>query len=103
MQRRLACILLLLTLTCVWADSVLTGVIREVQIGDYYHVVVRDKQGKDHSFFVGKDKSFDILVKKPDQCRGKKVRIHWHTITRHIPEAGGKMEIDEATSLEFVK
>ncbi len=101
MKKTLATLLLLAGLA--GADQVLTGVIREVQAGDYYHLVVRDAQGKDHSFFVGNHKSFDALVDKPEKFRGKKVRVRWHSVEKHIPEAGGKMKIEEATSMELIK
>lgn len=94
---------LLFVTTSAWADAVLTGTVREVQVGDYYHLVIRDGKGKDHSFFVGNHKSFDGIVEKPESFKGKKVRVHWHTVEKEIPEAGGKMKIDEATSLEFLK
>lgn len=85
------------------ADLILTGTVREVQVGDYYHLVVRDAKGKDHNFFVGKDKSFDALVKNPEKFKGRKVKVRWHTVEREIPEAGGKLKIDEATAVEFLK
>lgn len=94
---------LFLCLLSAGAESVLTGVIKEIQVGDYYHIVIKDGKGKEHSFFVGKDKSFDGIVEKPEKFKGKKVRLHWHTIKKDIPEAGGPMQIDEATKLEFLK
>jgi hypothetical protein len=101
-MRQLLLLVLLLS-SLAGADQVLTGVIREVQVGDYYHLVVRDARGKDHSFFVGNHKSFNALVDKPEKFRGKRVRVHWHSVEKHIPEAGGKMKIEEATSMELLK
>jgi hypothetical protein len=87
----------------LWADSVLTGVIKDVEVGDYYHIVLKDNKGKERSFFVGNHKSFAKLVDQPASYKGKKVRLHWHSVEKNIPEAGGKMKIDEATSMELVK
>lgn len=86
----------------VWADSVITGVIKEVEVGDYYHIILKDDKGKEHSYFLSNHKSFDPLVNKPAAYKGKRVRLHWHSVEKEIPEAGGKMKIDEATSMELL-
>ncbi len=97
--------LLVLFLLCsqwAFADSKLTGVIQKVEVGDYYHLIIKDAKGKEHNLFVGDHKSFDPLVAKPTAYKGKKVRVQWHSVEKDIPEAGGKMKIDEATSIEFL-
>lgn len=101
-MRKTLFIVLLLGLVA-WADSVLTGTLREVQVGDYYHLVIRDAKGKDHELWVGNDKSFDGLVKSPEKFKGRRVKVRWHTVEKEIPEAGGKIKIDEATAIEFTK
>ncbi|MFN8610615.1 MAG: hypothetical protein U0931_23950 [Vulcanimicrobiota bacterium] len=94
-------LILLLCSQWAFADSVLTGVISKVESGDYFHLTIKDSRGKEHSFFMGRDKSFDPLVAKPEAWKGKKARVHWRTVEKNIPEAGGKMKIEEATSIEF--
>ncbi|MBS2038899.1 hypothetical protein JST97_28210 [bacterium] len=101
MMKKLA-MLLILCSHYAFADSVLTGVIQNVEAGDYFHVVIKDAKGKEHSFFLGNHKSFDPLVAKPNAYKGKKARVHWHSVEKNIPEAGGKMKIEEATSIEIL-
>lgn len=93
---------LLLCTQCAFADSILTGVIQKVEAGDYYHLTLKDDKGKVHSFFLGNQKSFEPLLAKPAAYKGKKARVHWHSVEKNIPEAGGKMKIDEATSIEIL-
>lgn len=101
MRKTLSLLLLLTALAS--ADSLLTGTIQRLEMGDYAHLIVLDGKGKEHSFFVGNDKSFDKLVEAPEKFKGRKVRVHWRSVEKEIPEAGGKMKIDEATSMELLK
>ena len=96
-------IALLLCSGAVWADKVTVGTVQKVEVGDYYHLIIKDSKGKQQSYFMGNDKSFEGLVKKPQAYNGKKVRVHWRTINKDIPEAGRKMKIDEATRVEWIK
>ena len=103
MKKTILAILLLLQVALAQADSLLEGTLVRFEMGDYAHISVRDKNGKEHDFFVGDDKSFDPIVGKPAKYKGKRVRVKWHTVTKDIPEAGGKMKIDEATSIQILK
>lgn len=100
-MRKLAT-LFLLGSSLVWAEPVLTGIVKNVEVGDYYHILIQDSKGKEHSLFLGNHKSFDPIVAKPAAYKGKKVRVHWRTVEKNIPEAGGKMKIEEATSIEVL-
>ena len=103
MKKTILAIFLLLQIASAQADSLLEGTLVRFEMGDYAHISVRDKNGKEHDFFVGNDKSFDPIVDKPAKYKGKRVRVKWHTVTKDIPEAGGKMKIDEATSIQILK
>jgi hypothetical protein len=70
-----------------------------IEIGDYYHINVEDADGNQHSFFLSGDESFDPFIKDPEGHKGQWVDLRWHTLEKDIPEAGGKMKIDEAISI----
>jgi hypothetical protein len=70
-----------------------------IEIGDYYHINVEDADGNQRSFFLSDDESFDPFIKDPESHKGDRVDLLWHTIEKDIPEAGGKMTIDEAISI----
>lgn len=100
MKRQLLAFLLLASVA--WADSTLEGKFVRIETGDYSHIVVLDAKGKEHSYFVGNDKSFDPLIAHPEKFKNKRVRVRWHSVTREIPEAGGKLKIDEAVSVKVL-
>lgn len=96
-------ILCLLLLAPVFADQVFVGKFVEIQVGDYAHLNVVDGKGNERSFWVSGDSSFEPFLEQPEKYRGKQVKVHWHKVKRNIPEAGGEMEIEEATSIELAK
>ena len=102
-KKTILAIILLLQVASAHADSLLEGTFVRFQMADYGHISVRDKSGKEHDFFVSNYKSFDPIADKPAQYKGKRVRVHWHTVLKDIPEAGGKLKIDEATSIQILK
>lgn len=70
----------------VWAEPALTGIVKNVQVGDYCHILIQDSKGKEHSLFLGNHKSFDPIVAKPAAYKGKKVRVQWHTVEKNTPK-----------------
>lgn len=101
--RHLALLLLLLS-SCALADlQVLNGRFVDLQFGDYAHLQVRDERGEIHSFWLGNDRSLVKFVENPERYKGCPVKVHWHKVTRHIPEAGGDMELDEAVRIEVLE
>ena len=81
----------------------LDGVLVKLQEGDFYHISVRDKNGKERSFFVANDKSFKPLLEAPDKFKGRKVRVRWHKVSRVLEPAGPKpITFEEAASIEFL-
>lgn len=95
-------LVLLLTLPTLAKPNILVGQFIDLEFGDYAHVQIRDNKGKDSSFFLGNDPSLEKFVTDTDKYRGKRVRVHWHTITKDIPQAGGPMEIEEAFKIEVL-
>lgn len=82
--------------------EVLKGTFAGIDQGDYVHLNVKNEKGELQSFWLTQDKSFTPFVENPKKFQGKKVEVTWHKVTRDIPEAGGKMEIEEATSIKLL-
>lgn len=103
MKRYLLLVLmLLLALPALAAPQVLTGTFVGIEMGDYAHLLVKDQNGEERSFFVSNDKSFMPFIENPEKYVGKKVQVTWHLVKKHIPEAGGEMELEEATSIKLL-
>ena len=78
------------------------GTFVRIDEGDYFHFVIKDAKGEEVSFFILKgDKSVDKVTDEPGKFVGKKCKVKWKTLTENIPEAGGKMEIDQILSVEW--
>lgn len=79
------------------------GTFVRIDQGDYSHLILKDQAGKERDFFLWNGGKFDQLLDKPETYKGKRVQITWRNVTRNIPEAGGKMQLDEATSIRVLK
>lgn len=81
----------------------LEGTFLGIEQGDYFHWKMKTADGEERSFFILKpDESVDKMVDKPEGFVGKKCRITWKTSTENIPEAGGKMEVEQILSVEWL-
>lgn len=103
-MRNLVMALLLLT-SAAWAgpEQVLTGTFVELQFGDYAHLQVRTDKGEERSFWLSNDPSLVKVVENAESYRGKRIKVHWHKVTKDIPQAGGAMELEEATRVELLE
>jgi hypothetical protein len=82
--------------------KVLEGTFTGIEEGDYFHWNMTTKSGEERSFFILKpDASVDKVLDKPAAYAGKKCRVTWKKSTENLPEAGGKMEIDQILSVEW--
>ncbi|MBX7210200.1 MAG: hypothetical protein K1X78_17910 [Verrucomicrobiaceae bacterium] len=83
--------------------QVLEGVFTGIEEGDYYHWDMRSTAGKQTSFFILKaDASVDRVVTNAKAFVGKKCRIKWKPSVVTIPEEGGKIELDQILSVEWI-
>lgn len=71
--------------------------------GDYSHLIVKDKNGQEKDFWLWSKGKWDAVLSNPESWKGKRVRLTWRKVTRNIPEAGGNLELDEATSIRVLK
>jgi len=85
------------------ASPVAEGVFGGIEEGDYPHWNMRDKEGKELSFFVLKpDASVEKVLGKPEAYAGKKCRVTWKKSLETIPEIGGEVEIEQVLSVEWL-
>lgn len=80
------------------------GVFLGVEQGDYTHWNIKTKEGTERSFFVLQtDAGIDKVLEDPKPYQGKSCRIMWKKSVEEIPEAGGRMEIEQVVSVEWLK
>ncbi len=85
------------------AGKVIEGTFTGIEEGDYFHWNMKTKSGEDASFFIMRpDDSVEKVTENPDKYVGKKCRVTWKKSTENIPEAGGKMEIEQILSVEWL-
>ncbi|MBL9117734.1 MAG: hypothetical protein JNJ83_22190 [Verrucomicrobiaceae bacterium] len=86
------------------ADKVLTlkGTFKGIEQGDYGHWLMADSAGKEFSFFILQaDESVDKVLEKPESFTGKTCTIRWKNSKEDIPEAGGKIDVEQILSVEW--
>lgn len=85
------------------SGNVLEGVFSGIEEGDYMHWTMKDKKGQEKSFFVQPDgEGLGPVVENPRKFVGRKCRVRWERRNEEIPEAGGKMEIEIVTGVEWL-
>lgn len=95
----LAVFFLILTLPAVAKPQWMEATFKGIEMGDYAHLLVETVEGEEQSFFIANDPSFQPYLDAPEEHEGEQVRILWQRVEKVIPEAGGKMEIEEALSI----
>ncbi len=84
------------------AAHVVEGTFVGVEQGDYAHWNMRVK-GADVSLFVLRpDASVEKVLEKPEAYAGKNCRVTVKKSMENIPEAGGKMEVEQVLSVEWI-
>lgn len=86
------------------AGRSLTGTFKAIEEGDYLHWLMTDNKGKEISFFIlTPDASIEAVLKDPKKWIGKSCTITWKTSMEAIPEAGGKMKVNQILHVEWAK
>lgn len=85
------------------ATKIAEGTFVRIEEGDYFHWNMKSNSGEALSFFIMKpDASVDKVIDNPEAYVGKKCRVTWKKSTENLPEAGGKMEIEQILSVEWL-
>lgn len=85
------------------ALQTLEGVFTGIEEGDYIHWAMKSKDGKKSSFFVlHPEASVEKAIEEPGVFVGKKCRIKWKKSVENLPEAGGKTEVEQIISVEWI-
>jgi hypothetical protein len=85
------------------AEQVAEGTFVRIDEGDYFHWVMKSKSGEELSYFIMKaDATVDKVIEKPKAYAGKKCPVCWTKSSENIPEAGGKMTIEQILRVEWL-
>lgn len=83
--------------------QVTEGIFLGIEQGDYEHWNLRTSTGKELSLFVLQpDSSLDKALENPQAFTGKKCKVTWKKSIEDIPEAGGKIEVEQILSVEWL-
>lgn len=84
------------------AAKIVTGTFTGIEEGDYFHWNMTTDAGEEVSYFILKpDASVDKVLAKPESFKGRKCKVQWKETTENIPEAGGKMKVQQILSVEW--
>ncbi len=85
------------------AAKLTDGTFLGVEEGDYFHWKMRTADGDEISYFILKpDATVDKVLENSVAYVGKKCRVTWKKSTENIPEAGGKMEVEQILSVQWL-
>ncbi len=80
-----------------------TGTFTGIEQGDYAHWNLRTESGEERSFFILRpDASVEKVIAKPKSYIGRKCRVQWKESIENIPEAGGKISVEQILSVEWL-
>jgi hypothetical protein len=84
--------------------KVTAGVFAGIEEGDYFHWNMKTTGGEEVSYFIlHPDASVDRVLEDPAAYVGRRCRVTWKKSTEDIPEAGGKMQIEQILSVQWLK
>jgi hypothetical protein len=80
-----------------------TGTFTGIEQGDYAHWLMKTQAGEELSYFILKgDESVAKVLAKPKAFIGRRCRVKLKTSMEDIPEAGGKVEIEQVLGVEWL-
>lgn len=83
--------------------KVATGTFTGIEQGDYAHWLMKSQAGEELSYFILKgDGSVAKVLAKPKAFIGRKCRVKLKTSIQDIPEAGGKIEVEQVLGVEWL-
>lgn len=85
------------------ASKAIEGTFLGIEEGDYAHWNMRDKDGEEVSFFIlNPDTAVEKVLEKPKAYAGRKCRVTVKQSKDNLPEAGGKVDIEQVVSVEWL-
>lgn len=79
------------------------GTFTGLEQGDLFYFNIKDKAGKDHSFTVMKtDAVYEKISAKPEEYKGKKMKVYYKKVKKFIENAGGNVEFEEYIKAELL-
>jgi len=80
-----------------------TGVFLGIEEGDYAHWRMKNGKGEEVSFFILQpEPSVEAVLENPEHFVGKRCRVTWKKSMETIPEAGGKMEVEQIFGVKWL-
>jgi len=80
------------------------GVFLGIEQGDYAHWKMRTKSGEEISYFILQpDASVEKVINKAGSYVGRTCLVQWKSSIENIPEAGGKITVEQIISVEWLK
>jgi dsDNA-binding SOS-regulon protein len=84
--------------------KVATGTFTGIEVGDYSHWQMKSEKGEELSFYIiNADEATEKIMKNPKAFVGKKCQVKLKTSMADIPEAGGKIEIEQILGVEWLE
>jgi len=81
----------------------MTGVFLGIEEGDYAHWRMKNEKGGEVSFFILQpEPSVEAVMENPEKFAGKRCRVTWKKSMETIPEAGGKMEVEQVFGVKWL-
>lgn len=84
--------------------KVTAGVFAGIEEGDYFHWNMRTIDGEEVSYFIlHAEASVDKVLEDPAAFVGRRCRVIWKKSLEDIPEAGGKIQVEQILSVQWLK
>lgn len=81
----------------------MAGVFLGIEEGDYAHWRMKNEKGEEVSFFILQpEPSIEAVMENPEKFAGKRCRVTWKKSMETIPEAGGKMEVEQVFGVKWL-
>jgi hypothetical protein len=85
------------------APLMVQGSFLGIEQGDYAHWNMRAADGMERSFFILRpDSTVEKILENPENSVGKKCRVTWKESMEDIPEAGGKIKVQQILHVEWL-
>lgn len=86
----------------VAAFKTTSGTFTGIEEGDYAHWNMKTEKGEEMSYFILQpDGSIEKVLVNPKSFVGKKCVVKWKASKENIPEAGGKIDVEQVVSVEW--